>query len=311
MQRLAYLLALIVLAFIGCKKEENPFDQLEHSSPNPPSEALPPDNFAWLHQRIFRPVCANSGCHDGTFEPEFRSIGSAYNSLVFAPVIANDPGNTFTYRVLPGNAQMSFLHERLTTFVPNTSGIMPLETDGPDWPQNHQLYIDAITSWIQNGAPNMFGQPPSLGNLEPQVTGFLVLPAGNTSSPYPRGTDPGVQPIEVPAANVDLWFAFTDDETASSGLSYNKVKVASSVLGFATVPEVTVTTGPTMSGPEFSGGSTTFTHKASLDLSTYSSGTLLFVRVYVEDGDHDGPTEVPNDGTGSPMLDYFTLKIVP
>ena len=311
MKRTAIAIALLVLAFAACKKEENPFEQLEHSSPNPPSEALPQDNFAWLHQRIFRPVCANSGCHDGTFEPEFRSVGSAYNSLVYAPVIANDPGNSFTYRVLPGNVQMSFLHERLTAFVPNTSGVMPLETDGPDWPQNEQLYLNAIASWIQNGAPNMFGQPPSLGNLEPQVTGFLVLPSGNTSNPYPRGDDEGVQPIEVPATNVDLWFALSDDETPVAELAYNKVKVATSVLGFATVPELSLTTGASLNGPEFSGNNATFTHKASIDLASYASGAQLFVRVYVDDGDHSEPTEVPNDGTGSPMVDYFTLKITP
>ena len=59
MQRAAIAIALLVLAFAACKKEENPFEQLKHSSPNPPSEALPEDNFAWLHQRIFRPVCAS------------------------------------------------------------------------------------------------------------------------------------------------------------------------------------------------------------------------------------------------------------
>ena len=120
-----------------------------------------------------------------------------------------------------------------------------------------------------------------------------------------------MQPIEVPAASVDLWFALSDDETATNDLAYNKVKIATSVLGFATVPELGLTTGATMSGPEFSGSNTTFTHKTSIDLSGYASGTQLFVRAYVDDGDHDGPTEVPNDGTGSPMVDYFTLKITP
>lgn len=311
MKRITFTIALVVLAFAACKKEENPFDQLEHSTPNPPSEALPEGNFAWLHQRIFRPVCANSGCHDGTFEPDFRSIGSAYNSLVHAPVIANDPGNTFTYRVLPGNAQMSFLHERLTEFVPNTSGVMPLETDGPDWPEHEQQYINAITAWIQGGALNMFGQAPGLGNLEPQVTGFLVLPQGNTTNPYQRADGEGVEPIVVPAANVDLWFALNDDETTLADLSYDKMKIATSVLGFATVPELAMTTGATLSGADFSGSNTLFTHKTSVDLSIYAPGTQLFVRVYVDDGDHDGPTEVPNDGTGSPMVDYFTLMIMP
>ncbi|MBL0046422.1 MAG: hypothetical protein IPP33_19125 [Flavobacteriales bacterium] len=311
MMRPAIIIALLVLCFAACKKEENPFEQLEHNSPNPPSEALPQDNFAWLHQRVFRPVCANSGCHDGNFEPDFRSIGSAYNSLVFHPVIANDPGNSFTYRVLPGNVQMSFLHERLTTFVPNTSGTMPLETDGPDWPQNQGLYIAAISFWIQSGAPNMFGTPPSLGNLEPQVTGCLAFAAGNTTSPLPRGTDPGVQPIEVPAGNVDLWFSFSDDSTASNAFTFNKFKIATSVLGFATVPELSLSTGSAITGLDFGNTNATFTHKAALDLASYPIGSQLFVRVYVDDGDHPEPTEVPNDGTGSPMVDYFTLMIVP
>jgi hypothetical protein len=306
----ALTISLLLLAVLACKKEnENPFDQLEHSSPNPPAESLPQDNFAWLHQRIFNPICANSGCHDGTFEPDFRSIGSAYNSLVYHPVIANDAQNSFTYRVLPGNLNMSFLHERLTAFVPNTSGMMPLETSGSDWPNNHTLYINAISSWIQNGAKNMFGGSPSLGNMQPQVTGILAFPAGNSSSPYPRGADPGVQPIEVPAAQVDLWFSFTDDSTAASVLTYNKMKLATSVLGFATVPEMDLSIGASINGPDLGNNIAAFTHKASLDLSTFTNGTLLFVRVYVNDGDHAEPTEVPNDGTGSPMVDYFTLKI--
>ena len=36
------------------------------------------------------PTCANSGCHDGTFEPDFRTVGSSWNTLVNHPVIAND-----------------------------------------------------------------------------------------------------------------------------------------------------------------------------------------------------------------------------
>lgn len=308
MQR-ALLIAGLVACFVACKKEENPFDQLVHTSVNPPSEALPEGNFAWLHQRIFRPICANSGCHDGTFEPEFRSLGSAYNSLVFAPVIANTPGNDFTYRVVPGDVQMSFLHERLTQFVPNTSGTMPLETDGPDWPENEALYIDAITTWIQSGALDMFGHAPDLGNLEPQVTGFLAFPVGATTGAYPRGDDPGVQPILVPAGAVDLCFTFADDSTAAQALLHNTLKLATSVLGFPAVPEQSLTVSAGFQAPDFSGTNVPFTHRASVDLSAYPTGTQLFVRVYVDDGDHDEATEVPNDGTGAPMIDYFTLQV--
>lgn len=309
MRAATIILTALLLVLSACRKEENPFAGLEHHSPNPPSEAIPQDNFAWLHQRIFRPVCANSGCHDGTFEPEFRSIGSAYNSLVFAPTIANDPGNTFTYRVVPGDPAMSFLHERLTVFVPNTSGMMPLETDGPDWPENQTQYINAITSWIQNGAKDMFGNTPTQGDLEPQITGFLVFPSGSTNGAFPRDEGEGVQPILVPPTTVDLWFALADDHTPVAELTYNKVKVATSIPAFATVPELPLSAGQSLTAADFGGAQVPFTHKASIDLGGYAAGTVLFVRVYVDDGAHDGPTETPDDGTGPPMVDYFTLKI--
>ena len=308
------ILAIAVMAFMlfACSKEQvNPYDELAHTSPNPSAENLPQDNFAWLHQRVFRPTCANSGCHDGHFEPDFRTIASAYNSLVYAPVINNDPQETFTYRVLPGNANLSFLHERLTEFVPNTSGIMPLETVGTDWPTNQAAYIAAITQWIQSGAKDMFGASPSLGNREPQVTGMLAFTPGSTSNPFPRGTDPGIQPIEVTGGSIDLWFAFSDDSTSSQSLSYNKVKVSTVLGGFALVPEQALTTNSTLNGPDFGNSTTTFTHVATLDLSTYAPGALLFVRAYVNDGDHADNTEVPNDGTTSPMLDYFTILVNP
>jgi hypothetical protein len=28
-------------------------------------------------------TCANSGCHDGTFEPDFRTLEGSYNTLLF------------------------------------------------------------------------------------------------------------------------------------------------------------------------------------------------------------------------------------
>lgn len=305
------VIALIVFALVACQKETpNPFDDLERRSSNPTTESLPQDNFAWIHQKILRPSCALSGCHDGTFEPEFRGVGSAYNSLVYHPVIANDPQESFTYRVVPGDVQASFLHARMNVFIPNTSGIMPLGfAEGSDWAANAAAYRAAINNWIATGAKDMFGALPTQGNLEPQVTGILAFPAGATANPFPRGEGEGVQPIEVPASTVDLWFAFADDATPVEELAYNKVKVATSSAAFETVPELGLMTNSTLTGPDLSNSPTTFTHRVQLALGSYAPGTLLFVRVYVDDGDHEGPTEIPDDGTTAPMSDYFTLRI--
>ena len=312
MRNTSYIMAGILLLAACQKEEENPFEREEVAPSNPGVASIPQGNFAWIHQRILRPSCALSGCHDGSFEPEFRTISGAYNSLVMHPVIANDPQSTFTYRVVPGDVNASFLHERLTAFVPNTSGIMPLGfTEGSDWPANQQAYINAINAWIQGGARDMFGRLPSAGDPQPQVSGLLAFPAGASSGAYPRGSDPGVQPIEVPSGNVDLWFAFADDQTPASELGVNQYRIATSIAAFPAIPAAALQLGPTVTGPDFGNSTATFTHKAALDLSSYAAGTLLFVRAYVSDGDDQQVTEIPNDGTEPPMLHYFTLRITP
>lgn len=304
------LLLASVLVLVACKKEENPFDAIERPAEEPVAQLLPLDNFAGLHQRIFRPTCAVSGCHDGTFEPEFRSIAGAYNSLVLHPVTANDPQESFTYRVVPGDAQASFLHERLTAFVPNTSGIMPLDLlQDSDWPANEQAYIGAIAAWIESGAHDMFGQPPTTGNQRPQAIGLRAVPSGSTGPAYPRANGVGVQPIEVPAAAVDLWFAFADDVTAPAAFTHNTFRTAPSLAAFPTVPEQTLLTGSTCAGTDFSGAPVTFTHRAALDLTGMAPGTTVFVRAYVDDGDHGTVTEVPNDGSSTEVVTLFTLRI--
>jgi hypothetical protein len=312
MRNTAIILCGITL-LAACEKEQaNPFDRPEAPAANPAVELLPLDNFAGLHQRIFRPTCALSGCHDGNFEPDLRTIGSSYNAMVYHPVIGNDPGQSFSFRVQPGDHQASYLHERLTVFVPNTSGIMPIELlPDSDWPANEAMYIQAIRNWIDQGAKDMFGTEPTLGNLQPQVVGLLCFPQGGQANPFPRADGAGVQPIAVPAAPVDLWFAFSDDSTPPQSFTHNTYKLATSPMGFPAVPEQAFALGGTLQGPDFGSSSAVFTHKAALDLSGHAPGTMLFVRAYVNDGDHDEPVEIPNDGTSSPMRDYFTLVITP
>ncbi|HNU55639.1 MAG TPA: hypothetical protein PKN30_03550 [Flavobacteriales bacterium] len=301
----------ITLVFIGCRKETpNPYDELERTTPNPTVESIPEGNFAWIHQRILRPNCALSGCHDGTFEPEFRSIGSSYNSLVLHPVVANDPQQSFTYRVVPGNVNASFLHARLNTFIPNTSGVMPLGfSENSTWPANSAAFKAAIDQWIASGAPDMFGQLPGAGGLQPQVSGILALPAGVTHGAYPRGIGEGIPPIEVPASEVDLWFAFSDDRTPVGAFSHNKAKLTTAGGSFESVPELELHTDATLTGPDFGNTTTRFSHRVRIDLSGFAPGSILCVRVYVQDEDHDTPVEIPGNGVQGTMANYFSLRI--
>src|SRR6187402_3508396 len=119
-------LMVIFLAATGCKKEENPENPYDTGSStsvvNEPN--LHPDSIAGLHKNIFSMRCAIPGCHDGTFEPDFRTVQSSWSSLVYMTVNKTtvDSSRYFNYRVIPGDTAKSFLLERLIT---QTSDYMP------------------------------------------------------------------------------------------------------------------------------------------------------------------------------------------
>ena len=134
-----FLFVFIILCY-SCKEELNPFEFDNNINSNNDTIYFDdPSSFSALHNNIFSTTCANSGCHDGTFEPDFRTIESSYNSLVYQPPIKNDANNSFDYRVKPGDAIQSVLYHRLIVDIDGISGIMPLEYED-DWGNNKDVY---------------------------------------------------------------------------------------------------------------------------------------------------------------------------
>jgi hypothetical protein len=148
-----------ILLFSCAKEPVNPYDQIEDPNQETEEETeLDPTSIMGLHANVFRPTCANSGCHDGTFEPDFRTVQSTYNTLVNQPIIKNDPQGTFSYRVVPGNVAASQLVARLEYDIDGTSGVMPLAVEpDSDWPVKRQEYIQHLKDWIAAGAPDPSG----------------------------------------------------------------------------------------------------------------------------------------------------------
>jgi len=191
-------IGVFVLLLMGaCSKNkgpENPFDDPKNKPPitNNPIDSLGIDNFAGLQRDIFKKTCSNSGCHDGTFEPDFRTIESSYNTLVYQPVIKNNPSGSFVHRVVPGNAQASVLYERVVRDIDGISGIMPLSVDpDSDWPTRKTTYINAIVAWINAGAKDMFGNPPGNGPANPKIQG-VVFGEHDAILSFMGGTPPRV-----------------------------------------------------------------------------------------------------------------------
>lgn len=312
---LFYLSCIItgLMLIASCKKDKfiNPYEDpaLQAPTTNPDASNLDPGNFAYLHAKIFKPTCANSGCHDGTFPPEFRTINSAYNTLVYQKPI-NTSSGTFRYRVYPYKSDSSILFHRLNT--PMGAGLMPLVVDPQsDWTGRKDEYILNIKNWINAGAKDMFGNYPHPGNKQPQITGFLAFPSGNTSAPYSRASG-YIVPIEVPAgSSIDLWFAIEDDSTAASGFPSTVCKIATSFDNFNSVASVNmVYTSGGLTANDFTGSPTQFTHKTTFNTSGFPTGTYLYIRSFLDDGSQSAPTEIPNAGTNDIMSGYFALKIL-
>ncbi len=317
-----YLLAAFVFvsSFLSCKKKElkNPYDEIVPvvNNDNPGVDDLPEGSFAWLHAKVFRPTCANSGCHDGTFEPEFRSMGSAYNSLVNHPVISNSLTNEYVYRVKPGDADASFLHHRLTVNDTFNSGMMPAEVDdGSDWPENRPEYLARITEWINAGAKDMYGNaaPAATANTPPMVLGMVVFPHNNTTNPYPREQNPqyGIGAIEVPSQLVDVWILPFDDTAYPDQFPGIILMASTSTLDFSNALQSSFSLNtPVMAMPFGDGAPAQFYYKATLDLSATTTGDYYYLRTYINDGFQSGLTEVPNNESSPFWYLIFSLKIV-
>ena len=302
---------LLCLGFAACKKEPaNPFDDLENPVIDPPvEENLDPASIAGLHANVFGKTCANSGCHDGTFEPDFRTIESTYNTLVFQPIIKNDLQGTYEFRVIPGNADQSQLMARLSFDIDGNSGIMPLSVDpDSDWDEKSDTYIQNIRSWIQGGARDIFGNSPSQGNGLPQMQGVR----GRNSNWFPRA-DGGQGALRIPQiiTAVDLYFAFSDDETLPQNFSTNKIRFSQDLDGFSDAPELPLDVLSTpLSETGYYGNTVNFTHKVTINPHDFAVlGETVFFRVYVKDVQNP-VTEIPADGGALYIKTYFSFTII-
>lgn len=306
------IVMLFATALPSCKNDsDNPYDDPSLQPPPAPNpdDNLEPGSFPYIHAKVFKPTCANSGCHDGTFEPDFRTINSSYNSLVYQPVIKNDLNDTYTYRVQPYNADLSVLKNRLTVDIDGLSGIMPLVVDpnNTDWVTHKADYIQDIINWINNGAKDMFGNPAQPGNFLPQVTGVAAYKGGTAQQ---LAGDPN-NVIEVPAgtASVDILFALMDDSSSDANIGYNKFKFSTQLVSIGSQTEQPLSVIAPQAGIGFYGDNVQFTRKATINTGTYLAGTVIFVRIYVNDEDHTNPAEIPSDGTSPDMVNFFTLRI--
>jgi hypothetical protein len=316
-----FFLYLGLIVFVSCKKDskvpENPFDdpKLQAPAPTPSGYNPAPTSFEYIYQNVFQKTCANSGCHDGSFEPDFRTISSSYNSIVYAPHTQTPTTGTYNYRVEPGSSVRSQLVYRLIQYPgsgPGTLGQGRMPWNDTNWryvPAN-KTNIENIISWIDAGAKDVFGNIPVLGNKNPNTFGFQVC---NTGSPSAFARNKYIQ-ISKSNGPVDLWFYVEDDKTAPQSMASSEVKFSTNRYDFTNA--VTQTLNHTASGNSYQditlSNNVTYNFKlTNFNLNTVLADTgYIFVRTYIKDTDHTSPAETPNNGSAY-YKDYFVIKITP
>ena len=315
MTRMIRLLTMLVFSFIlfqteSCKKQYdvNPYNQLIPNE-NQTLDTLTVGGFGWLHQKVFKPTCANSGCHDGNFEPDFRTIESSYNTLVNQPIIKNNPQNEFSLRVIPGNINLSVLIERITNDIDGISGIMPLSIDSAsDWLVKKDEYINHIKNWINAGAPNAYNQLPSAISQPPVSLGMAIKLTGSNNA-LPRDIGNAAVLIPTGTSQIEVFWALSSSVSPSNSLLTDSLRISVFSGAFSPFSSNSFSITPTAWVSEgISGNSVNYLHRSVINISALSSG-VYFVRIKSKNSETDNWTEIPNANSATHIKNYYSFKI--
>ena len=314
MKALKLILLLVVVSSINaCKKDEvvpeNPFDSVDYGESTAVVDTLDKNSIASIHNEIFRLKCANPGCHDGSFEPDFRTVMSTYSTLVYHPIVKNNAAKSFTYRVVPLKSAESVLYERITniTFV-NQNDRMPQDNIGVGLPADD---IARIKAWIDEGAKDFTGVSPLLPNNEPVYQWMYVI----KDEGFPTVWDTEVLSEEADRIggegqnsiiftadlSVVLNSEITDDLTPISQLKNARLLFSYDKNDFSS-PIKTVTS-------QYLNYGTGETWYNKFSTTGFLPNKTVYMRYYINDGDQANDSEVPNNDSPNWFKTYWSFII--
>jgi hypothetical protein len=301
--------------FYQCSKDGSstpprPYDDWSYDDPwkTDSLQQAEPGSISDIHRRIFLPYCANSGCHDGNFEPDFRTPKSSYYSLIGHRAIKPDSLQRYPWRVVPGDADNSMLLVRMLTDLNGNSGIMPLSVDpGLHWGDHKEAFIDLIRQWINNGAKDMLGNSPPASDIPPQLKGFMVTDLNHQiwsrSSPF--------GPVTIPssATSFKVWYAFEDDNKPVTQLTPSDLYFGPRLWENDTPTIIPFQVySPGINAPGWNQEMTTYTHFVTLQKSEWDQvSTLLWFRAFVGDG-YNPPVFLPSMHTLYRLQTYCSIR---
>ena len=314
--KMKFILSLfLIITLVACKKSSksgNPYDNWDNTNKGPviSDKPIDPNSIEGLHKNIFKPTCSNSGCHDGNFEPDFRSVESSYNSLINRLSTNTDPNNPqFNLRVVPGDAAKSMLLHRLSVFIPGSQGIMPLTIDpGSDWTAKKNEYIQNISNWINAGAKDQFGNTANSIDFIPQIGGLIAF-ADGSSTPLTRN---GYNPLVVPSGtnSLKIWVAYTDDKTPVNQFTGTKINFSLNPNAYDSTKVQNMVLEPNpFNAKGVAGSNLDYWHSITINVADIgTSGDVVWVRT--ETSDKVNPKVfIPSSSTSFNFVKHFALRL--
>ena len=293
---------LVVLMFAACNGTDpnlppNPYDGVDYGEETDSVPPPDPTSLVGIHENILKVKCNNPGCHDGTFEPDFRSVQSTFSTLVYHPIKKNTADEAFSYRVIPNNPDSSMLIRRLTV---NEPALQQMPATG-DYLTAEEL--SNITTWINTGALDMFGNPGVLPNNEPTFIGYIAIDSAYERIDTIRLDDLFYNPFLVDNNKTVTFVGLVeDDSTALEDLTGVKMRFSydqDDFSGAVTVPAIYIPI------PGFE------VWTININTGDFTPGVNVYFRFYANDGDHVEDSQFPTDDHEDAYKTYSSMYVLP
>ncbi len=292
---LALLLALGACA-TKHESEDNPF---AGGVPTAEQTTAPLDSASieGLHQTVFKVKCANPGCHDGTFEPDFRTVESTFATLVWHGTVKPDPDTVrnLRLRVVPFQPDSSWLWERLVTSDTVNLGRMP--SNGMRLTTRELAHI---RQWIANGARDRFGRVMQRPNRPPHVPWYLVFDQDSVRLWEQRLRGWGSPFVIQKGKSMRFWIPVDDDSTEVRDLRDNWLLVSTERYDFSNAYRIAGKLGQLWNRDWW-----TF----EVQTSNLQRGQVYFYRYTTQDPRQPRPTVIPTNQDPYWLQDNYSFMV--
>ena len=289
----------LLILVASCSKDQpvrvNPYSTVDYSVNNPTTTPVDSTSILGIHKNILITKCSKPGCHDGTFEPDFRTVQSSYSTLVYQPVKKStvDSVNFFTTRVIPYDTLHSFIHERLTT---TTTDYMPSNAV-----RLEPWEIQNINKWIMNGAKIPDGSIPPVPDRMPTIIGFAAFDSALARLDTNRG-GVGYNPFMLNGnSTVNIYLSCSDDSTPIQNFSHHKMLCSYNKDNFSAAT--------TFNGTYIFLPPNYQLWMFSFNTNQFTTSVPVYMRFYVNDGHQISDVEVPTDISSFYVKGYYSFKV--